>query len=1031
MRPGLRDELITSLLAGELAAVADRAERENLDPAEAANRLSRHIAVVVERALSGISTDDPVADQVELTNRLTAELDPDSAVGLPPEVLLGIRPEATGGLAVPQLPRRPEIPFSTSDLLFNGTDQPTMGSELRAELESAERVDLICAFVIWSGVRVLKDQLAGVIERGGRVRVITTTYMGATEPKALNTLIDLGVEVRVAFDARTTKLHAKSWILERPGGLTTAFVGSSNLSHTALHEGLEWNVRLATADAPRLIERIRATFASHWADDHFEPYTHERETDLRRALGDDDRRRSGDASVAFVALDVHPFPYQRRILEALTIERERHERHRNLVVAATGTGKTIVAALDYRGLRQKAGGDLSLLFVAHREQILTQSLGAFRAVMRDGSFGEILGGGNEPLEGQHVFAMVQSLDAERVTALAPDRYDVVIVDEFHHAKADSYARLLDHLKPRELVGLTATPERMDGQDVTEWFGGRVAYELRLWEAIDQGFLAPFQYFGVSDNTDLSQLEWRRGGYVTRDLANLLTGDTIRVTLLVQALTEIVDDVQTMKALGFCVSVEHAEFMAARFNAAGIASVAISGQTPVEDRNAALGQLRDGKLRVVFSVDVLGEGVDVPTVDTLILLRPTQSSTVLTQQLGRGLRLAEGKRCLTVVDMIGQQHRQFRFDQRMRALLDPRRGSVRKQVEENFPLLPAGCDVSLDKVARNVILDNLKDAARLGRWPVLVEDLRDRGDISLRRFLDETGRGPVELYSQPSRSWTALRREAGLNVPAPASDRETTLLRAVGRLLHVDDRERVDLYRDVLAGGSPPRLADFDPRQQRLLAMLHYGLWGVRPSDFDSFDEGFARLWPHETARNELVELLGVLDEASNTITHPHGLDPRIALATHATYSRDEAVAAMGLGNARKPPQVREGVRLIKEANTDAFFVTLHKSDKDYSPTTMYQDYAISRDHFHWESQSITSEASGTGQRYINHALEGSNVVIFVRERLKVDGRTAPYLCLGPATYVEHEGERPMAITWKLHRPMPESAFEAARAVAAA
>ena len=359
--------------------------------------------------------------------------------------------------------------------------------------------------------------------------MITTTYMGATEKRAVDELHALGAEIKVALDARTTKLHAKAWLLERGSGLSTAFVGSSNLSHTALFDGLEWNVRLSSIDALHVIDRVRMTFESHWASEHFEAYDPAVNGDeLERALREHDRRSLGEAStISFANLDVRPYPHQQRMLDALTVERERHDRHRNLVVAATGTGKTVVAALDYRQLRERFDAPPRLLFVAHREEILRQSLATYRAVLRDGSFGELLAGGRVA-KGAHVFANIQSLHAERLSRIAPDTFDVVVVDEFHHAKAATYDRLLKHLRPRELLGLTATPERMDGKDVTEWFDNRIAVELRLWEAIDQGFLVPFQYFGVADGTDLSALPWRRGGYATEELSNVLSNDTVRV-----------------------------------------------------------------------------------------------------------------------------------------------------------------------------------------------------------------------------------------------------------------------------------------------------------------------------------------------------------------------------------------------------------------------------------------------------------------------------------------------------------------------
>ena len=465
--------------------------------------------------------------------------------------------------------------------------------------------------------------------------------MGATEKRAVDELVALGAEVRVAFDARTTKLHAKAWLIERGSGLSTAFVGSSNLSHTALFDGLEWNVRLSEVDAGHIVERVRMSFESHWASEHFELYDPAINGEaLEAALREHDRRSLGETStISFANLDVRPYPHQQRMLDALTVERERHDRHRNLVVAATGTGKTVVAALDYRQLLARAGKDLSLLFVAHREEILDQSLATYRAVLRDGTFGEKHGGGHVAA-GRHVFAMIQSLGDARVEAIDPTAFDVVVVDEFHHAAASTYDRLLRRLQPKELLGLTATPERMDERDVTEWFDHRIAVELRLWEAIDQGFLVPFQYFGVADGTDLRDLTWRRGGYAVDDLSNLLTNDDFRVAKLLQAIERIVLDPSSMKALGFCVSKDHAHYMARKFVDAGLQSIALTGDDAPDVRAQALRDLQAGRLRCVFSVEVLGEGVDVPDVDCLLLLRPTSSATVFTQQLGRGLRRAE-------------------------------------------------------------------------------------------------------------------------------------------------------------------------------------------------------------------------------------------------------------------------------------------------------------------------------------------------------------------------------------------------------
>ena len=1026
LSPGLRDELVTNNLNETLSRVdAELVERVELEESEAPERLARHVGAVMRRILEQLR-DRGASSEVQAlaVNEIVAALANEDAVSLPPSVLRGLRRRAEG-LGVPHLPASPMIALSANELLVNGHAQPAIGQQIRSELPSAVNVDFLVSFVRWTGVRTLVDDLAQVVARGGRVRVITTTYMSATEPKALEELAKVGAQVRVDYEADRTKLHAKAWIIHRPGNLTTAFLGSSNISYAALHQGMEWNVRLSEVTAGSLVERMRATFETYWANEAFERFDPAQDGQrLREALDSQRRAKRRSLGGGFVAFDVTPKPHQARMLEQLQAQRDRHDRHRNLLVAATGTGKTVMAALDYRRLSDELGRKPSLLFVAHRRRILDQSRATYATVLKDADFGEILGDGEQPLMGEHVFAMVQSLRNEKVKELKPDAYDVVVIDEVHHAAAPSYRALLEHLQPRELLGLTATPERMDGDDITRWFGNRTAVELRLWEAIDDGYLAPFQYFGVHDDVDLSSLEWRRGGYRPEDLERIFTGDDARVMRLLQALDRILLDTSQMRALGFCVSIEHAKYMARAFTERGLPSAALWGDTDSADRDSALRELERGNLRCVFSVDVLGEGVDVPSVDTVLLLRPTQSATVLTQQIGRGLREHQNKATLTVVDLIGQQHRRFRFDTKLRALIDPRNGRLVDQVDQDFPYLPAGCEIKLDRVSREVILSSLRAAAGSGTWSVLVDDLRSLGDVPLRTFLRETERGLTDLYRARDRTWTRLRREAGLRV-APGNQHEETMLRAVHRLLHVDDVDRVNAYRRLLAATEVPRaLSD---RDLRLLSMLAIGIFGRRHG-FSTLDGALALMWENREALNELRDVFEILGEEADTATRPLEFGP---LHLHARYTRDDALLALGDGTFEKPPTSREGVRWLSDLDTDVLFITLRKSEQRYSPSTRYRDYALSSRLFHWESQSTTSAESPTGRRYLQQAESNTNVLLFVRESPTLaNGAGAPFTLLGPATFVEARSERPIKITWRLREPMPESLLEVARLVAA-
>ncbi|MEA2645697.1 MAG: hypothetical protein QOE92_780 [Chloroflexota bacterium] len=894
--------------------------------------------------------------------------------------------------------------------------EPAFASELNRELASADRVDLISAFVVWNGVRVLLDEISNLNARGGKLRLITTTFTGITEARALEELIQRGAEVKVSYDIRSTRLHAKAWLFHRASGFGTAYVGSSNLTHTALHDGLEWNVRLSQVRSAELLSRFAATFESYWQDPQFEDYEAER---FSVAL----QPRSTEGAFAPAMFDIHPFPFQAAILERLEVERERHDRWHNLVVAATGTGKTVMAAFDYARQPVVSGRRPTLLFVAHRDEILNQSMATFRTVLKDGAFGEKWTGKEKPVLGDHVFASIQSLHAADVAAVPPDRYQVVIVDEFHHAAAASYRRLLDHLKPRLLLGLTATPERADGLDVTKWFDGRIAIELRLWDAIQQDLLCPFQYFGIADDVDLSEVRWSRTGYDTTELSNLYTGNHARVAKVLEAVSRIVKDPLEMRALCFCVSVSHAQFMAAAFITAGVPSTVVTGETPTEARQQAVRDLRAGTINALFSVDVFNEGLDVPGIDTVLFLRPTESATIFLQQLGRGLRKEEGKSGLTVLDFIGQQNRSFRFAPRFAALAGTGSTQLVRDIEADFPFLPSGCAIRLDRVARQIVLNNLRTSLR-GRRAGLVSDLVALGDVSLGEFLARAQRELSDVYS--AGGWASLRREAGLG-GATGPDEER-LAAAIGRMRHIDDEARTRSYRNWLQQSEPPAIGAA-LRDDRLLEMLSTDLWG-RAQGLGSLLAALQRFWAHVDLRKELVELLEVLDDQAQHLHLDSGLPPEVPLYVHERYTRDEVLAALGDATVQAPASSREGVHFNRSYQSDVFFVTLKKSEERFSPSTMYRDYAISPTLFHWESQSRTTANSPTGIRYQEHEQRGSTVHLFVREATTSDGgETVSFLYIGPATYVTHAGERPMQITWRLAHALPGDFYQAAKAVA--
>ncbi|MBQ1051227.1 DUF3427 domain-containing protein [Micromonospora sp. C51] len=1016
---GIYEHLITEQLAERLRQVAPAlVQHDKIELADAPDVLSRHIAGLARRALLAVGGgDDKLARQVELANRIAENIgraepravDSADQITDAQRLLHAIAAPPTPP-AAPTFPARPTTPLTSGALLVNGRHQPRIGHEVTHEMASADQVDLLCAFIKWHGLRIIEPAIRDLIDRGGRLRVITTTYLGATDQRALDRLAELGADIKISYETRTTRLHAKAWLFRRNNGMTTAYVGSSNLSKAALVDGLEWNVRISNVEQPYVIDTFTATFEDYWHDPAFEDYEPGRDAERLRTALHGERRDEAPTQIA--NLDVRPYPYQAEVLADLDAERKVHGRWRNLVVMATGTGKTVVAALDYRRLHREKAVD-SLLFVAHQEQILRQSLATFRQVMGDGSFGETLVGGRAPQHWRHVFASIQSLHRREID---PEAYDMVIVDEFHHAEAPTYARLLERLTPRVLLGLTATPDRSDGGDVRRWFDGRAAVELHLWEALERQLLAPFQYFGLHDDVDLSQLRWKRGqGYDPAELDGVYTGNDARARMVLRAVRDSVD-VDRMRALGFCVSIGHAEFMADWFSRHGVPSAAITSRVDAAARQALLREFKDGTIKVLFTVDLFNEGVDLPMVDTILMLRPTESATIFLQQLGRGLRLDDDKPCLTVLDFIGGQHANFRFDLRWRALTGVSRRAITEAVRDDFPSLPSGCHIQLDRVAKDIVLANLRSAMPTSKTG-LVKELRLLGDVSLGEFLREAGVEIEDVYRSASiGGWTGLRRLAGLEAsPGGADDRE--LGRAIGRMLHLDDPDRLDLLARVAAGERPAA--------GRLWDMLHFDLWGPN-APLSQREERLARLRAEPARCAELRQVAEVLRDRIHRVTVPVDGLP---LNVHARYSRNEACAAFGMPN---PGSLREGVKWLPDAKADIFFVTLVKSEEHYSPTTMYADRAVTDTLFQWESQSTTSSASATGQRYIHHASRGSTVHLFVREtRVPDRDLGAPaYLYAGPMTYQEHTGDRPMRIIWRLHNPLPADMYAAARAIAA-
>lgn len=1011
LAPGIYDELLTRRSADQLARLAAHLtpERHLLTAKEditapltalLGEAIATALADLNDRPLDALALAESLLHA--LHDRAPDLLRPDERELLPERLRALLPPPAT---AI----ERPRASLHASRLIVNAEGE-SMLDHLRSEFDTADRVDLLCAFLKLSGVEKLRAALERHCEARGRpLRVLTTTYMRASDPKAIERLAALpNCEVRVSYDESMTRLHAKAWVFHRESGYTTAFVGSSNLSHAAQTDGLEWNVRLTEPDQPAVIAQMLETFEQYWCDRHaFHPYDPSQRPRLLAAL------TSQPAGLAF-HFDIEPKDFQRPILEELTRARALG-RHRNLLVAATGTGKTVMAALDYRALRERGHAD-TLLFVAHRREILLQARATFRAVLRSDTFGELLVDGERPTIGRHLFASIDSLRTWDVST-----YDLVILDEAHHAAAATWDDLLRRIRPRELLGLTGTPERSDGLAYADHFPPPWVGDLRVWNAIPHA-LVPFRYYVLDvDGVDLRDVAWVAGRYAPEALAGkLITAADLFVAKATAALADRIARPEALRALAFCANIAHARAVASGFQDRGFRTAVLTGETDRNTRAGTQSDLATGALQILCVVDLYNEGVDVPDVNTLFFFRPTESATVFLQQLGRGLRRAPTKDELVVFDLTGRQRAEFRFDRRLRGLLGNTPRELRDLVTHGFGRLPAGCHIAFDEKARAAILDQLRRAIP-SKLPDIRALLREpaHAALSLAEFLAETDIDLDDIY-RAKHSWHSLRESAALPVDPVADPEEAAALASVAKLLHVGGDERLDVWQGLLDGRWPA-----EERRRRCARMLFAVLYGNEPAADDA--ACLARIRRHRALQAELRALAPLLHRRNATLAPAERLHPDIPLALHARYLGVELSAAFDQRSVKGAfRDYYTGVEKTPGGDHDLLLVTLEKSAATREHLR-YRDFPLDDRRFHWQSKARTRRDSPEGRRLLHPADHGCTPLLLVRER-KHDPRgiTMPFTYLGPVAPLTDHGERPITLEWALRHPMPPALLRAGR-----
>jgi len=1022
LKCGAYDSLINGQLKQDIKDSRQQGlvcKTDELDGAEVPAALARYLSQVVEQQLNNEKATNE--EKAELVNSLINCLhldDPQlSTIDNAQEKLTAVitqQHEQQLKQTETKL-ERPLTGFAVSNLFVGGERNAVsvnLDDEIRRDIASSDEICMIVSFIRMSGVRLILDELRKFCEQDGhRLRIITTTYCGITELKAVEQLSKLpNTEIRTSYDGSIERLHAKSYIFVRNSGYDTAYIGSSNLSKSAHTVGLEWNIRVTSVENPHIIKTARATFDRYWNSDNFEKFDKEKFADaIQQTL-------QPTLSLGHLSR-YHLLAHQKAILEQVATVRQVYNNNRNLIVAATGTGKTVVAAFDYRDYANNDGNPGHLLFIAHRKEILLQALHTFRSVMQNPNFGDWMADGHTPISMEHLFVSIQTLNARfnDFSQLA-EYYDYVVFDECHHIAADSYQRMVNFFKPKILLGLTATPERMDGCDLLKDFGGRISAEVRLPQALESRLLTPFSYLCISDDVDLSDnWLWGNGRYVPNRLTERLnTSD--RTQLIINTLQRYLPDEHKCRALCFCCTQEHARYTAEQFNKVGLKADYLTANSNSNHRDNVIRQLAKGEINYLCIVDLFNEGVDIPEVDTVLFLRPTESLTIFLQQLGRGLRLSPGKDLLTVFDFVGQMHRDYDFASRLRALVGNPTVNIKDAVKNGLSrYLPYGCSFYMEPQAQQNILNNI--SAAVYNVDRLTKELRRfDNSITLTQFVEALGID-IRLIYRNNHCWTDLLRRAG-KLTYTDDDMSQRLTRNLANLLHINSSRYLGFIQRYLDAGC--HVPNEQASDDTFATMLYYALIGerIKKANFSSRDEALQKVASYPLFVNEITQIVSYL---TDHITHQTvQLDepgmPEM-LEVYGCYTRGEVFTIFGKQTAEKTMQgSASGVFKIEPCNAELLFVTLNKSDRDFSPTTQYDDYVISADRFHWQSQN-TDGHNHNGDRFVNQATTGRRFLLFVRTNKQDAFGTCPFYCFGLVDYVSSHGDFPMSIEWKLRNPV--------------
>lgn len=904
----------------------------------------------------------------------------------------------------------------------------SMLESIKEELSTCGEFIFIVSFIRYSGLQLLISRLRELEARGIKGKILTSVYMNITEPKALRKLMEFeNIEVKI-YNAHRDSFHTKAYIFMREDGLSTSITGSSNISHQALLCGEEWNIKVGE-DTGGIIEGSLTHFEKLWSSEEAIPLTEEVLSRYERYRGE--MNESRDYTYDFLREEtrgIQPNSMQREILDNLRDFRERGIR-RALAVAATGTGKTYLSAFD---IREAEPG--RVLFLAHREELLRGARRTYEVFFMEKKMG-YLTGNEKNFQGDMIFATIQTLNRkEYLEEFSRDYFDYIVVDEFHHSAAESYLRVIDYFTPKFLLGLTATPERMDGKDILEICHYNIAGEIRLREALERELLVPFHYFGIADDeVDYSDIP-ERGGRLNEGILSKRLSINTRVDFILDKIGEYLYDGEKMCSIGFCVDKNHARYMKDEFEKRGMKTEVILADTPQRERNRIIEDLEKRRIDIVFTVDIFNEGVDIPQVNLLLFLRPTESSTIFIQQLGRGMRKAENKSYVTVLDFIGNYRKAFTGALSLTRELGEGRDRVRRNVEEGFAALPGSSNVEFDRICQKRILDKMGEIRYTSKIYAreMYAEIRGKYDRPLKAtdFLYEEDAYEVIVGAFGS-FYEAKAAMKDSSWEIEDRKKQEVLQRIDGMIPAKRPHEGAVLRRVLLEGMteiSPDDISDYmgvgreaiqEARIMRSFRELEEEYkkqeWSFGRVEGNLFiaDREIGECLTDDRFREEIEDRLNLLEgRLKREFSKRDG-----SLEIHKTYSRLELQILL---DSRVPKgSWRAGYAVAGE--DICLFITMEK-EETVEEHLLYDNYFDNQRIVQWISQNKTSHSSKVGEMFVKHKEMGMRVHLFIRRAREIQGITQDFIYLGEGDYHSSSGDKPMYIKWELHQKVPDKIF---------